>query len=80
MTDRIIKCPTCGSEMTRRDRHGVEIDLCLACRGVWLDRSELDTIIERSSRFLEIPDEDGRQGAQNGYRRIDLGAGRDRRG
>jgi len=38
-------------------RHGVEIDLCPQCRGVWLNRGELDTIIERASRFHEVNDD-----------------------
>jgi Zn-finger nucleic acid-binding protein len=34
------------------DRNGVEIDYCPECRGIWLDRGELDQIIERSSRAV----------------------------
>jgi Zn-finger nucleic acid-binding protein len=56
--------------MELRDRHGVEIDLCPTCRGVWLDRSELDSIIERAGRFLEIPSED-QVLERPGYRRRD---------
>jgi Zn-finger nucleic acid-binding protein len=45
-----MKCPKCEViELTMSDRAGVEIDYCAACRGVWLDRDELDKIIERSS-------------------------------
>ncbi|MEQ1821968.1 MAG: zf-TFIIB domain-containing protein [Fimbriimonadaceae bacterium] len=45
-----MKCPKCEViELTMSDRAGVEIDYCAACRGVWLDRGELDKIIERSS-------------------------------
>jgi Zn-finger nucleic acid-binding protein len=58
--------------MELRARHGVEIDLCPGCRGVWLDRSELDAIIERSGRFLEIPGEDESRQTRTGYRREDL--------
>jgi Zn-finger nucleic acid-binding protein len=46
-------------------RHGVEIDRCPACRGVWLDRQELDTIIERSGRFIELPAKEPRASAGN---------------
>jgi Zn-finger nucleic acid-binding protein len=35
------------------DRQGIEIDFCSQCRGVWLDRGELDKIIERASRYRE---------------------------
>ncbi|MES2664374.1 MAG: zf-TFIIB domain-containing protein [Pseudomonadota bacterium] len=43
-------CPVCSDEkLVMTDRQGVEIDYCAKCRGVWLDRGELDKIIERSS-------------------------------
>jgi Zn-finger nucleic acid-binding protein len=35
------------------DRQGIEIDFCAQCRGVWLDRGELDKIVERASRFVD---------------------------
>ena len=44
-----MQCPIDGSELVISDRAGVEIDYCPKCRGVWLDRGELDKIIERSS-------------------------------
>lgn len=40
-------CPRCGTVLTMAERAGVEIDYCPQCRGVWLDRGELDKIIER---------------------------------
>lgn len=43
-----MKCPIDDVELTMTDRSGVEIDYCPKCRGVWLDRGELDKIIERS--------------------------------
>lgn len=43
-----MKCPTCSIDLLMTDRQGVEIDYCPQCRGVWLDRGELDKIIERS--------------------------------
>ncbi len=44
-----MKCPTCPeARLVITDRQGVEIDFCPECRGVWLDRGELDKIIERS--------------------------------
>ena len=48
-----MKCPTCKDiNLVMTDRQGVEIDYCPECRGVWLDRGELDKIIERSSADL----------------------------
>lgn len=44
-----MKCPVCNVDLTMSERQGVEIDYCPKCRGVWLDRGELDKIIERSS-------------------------------
>ena len=42
-------CPVDGETLVMSDRNGVEIDYCPKCRGVWLDRGELDKIIERSA-------------------------------
>jgi len=44
-----MQCPIDGTELKMAERSGVEIDYCPACRGVWLDRGELDKIIERSA-------------------------------
>ncbi len=44
-----MQCPIDGTQLVMTDRSGVEIDYCPSCRGVWLDRGELDKIIERSS-------------------------------
>jgi uncharacterized protein len=41
-------CPICQTSLQMTERQGVEIDYCTQCRGVWLDRGELDKIIERS--------------------------------
>ena len=43
-----MPCPVCKVPLVMSDRQGVEIDYCPQCRGVWLDRGELDKIIERS--------------------------------
>ena len=42
-------CPLCKVPLQAAERFGVEIDFCLQCRGVWLDRGELDKIIERAA-------------------------------
>lgn len=45
-----MKCPVCTEiALVMSERQGVEIDYCPVCRGVWLDRGELDKIIERSA-------------------------------
>lgn len=43
-----MQCPADGSTLVMSERSGIEIDYCPQCRGVWLDRGELDKIIERS--------------------------------
>jgi Zn-finger nucleic acid-binding protein len=44
-----MKCPIDNAELVMSERHGIEIDYCPQCRGVWLDRGELDKIIDRAS-------------------------------
>lgn len=44
-----MKCPTDGATLTMSERAGVEIDYCPECRGVWLDRGELDKILDRAT-------------------------------
>lgn len=43
-----MQCPVDGETLLMAERSGVEIDYCPRCRGVWLDRGELDKIIERA--------------------------------
>lgn len=50
-----MNCPVCNVALTMTDRQGVEIDYCQRCRGVWLDRGELDKIIERSAAAAPPP-------------------------
>lgn len=45
-----LNCPTCRVSLVMSERQGIEIDYCPQCRGVWLDRGELDKIIERANR------------------------------
>ncbi|MCW2392468.1 MULTISPECIES: zf-TFIIB domain-containing protein [unclassified Sphingobium] len=47
-----MPCPVCHVPLVMSERQGVEIDYCPQCRGVWLDRGELDKIIERASAEL----------------------------
>ncbi|NUQ82668.1 MAG: zf-TFIIB domain-containing protein [Bacteroidetes bacterium] len=45
-----MNCPVCQVNLVITDRQGIEIDYCPKCRGVWLDRGELDKLIERSAQ------------------------------
>lgn len=66
-----MKCPLCNVDLTMSERQGIEIDYCPNCRGVWLDRGELDKIIERSTSPMPDKHHDnwspGYQGHQYGH-------------
>ncbi len=49
-----MNCPVDGTTLTMTDRQGVEIDYCPQCRGVWLDRGELDKLIEREKGYAAV--------------------------
>ena len=51
-----MKCPQCNDQtLVMTDRQGVEIDYCPACRGIWLDRGELDKLLERAATVSAAP-------------------------
>ena len=51
-----MQCPVCTTQaLVMSERQGIEIDYCPQCRGVWLDRGEVDKIIERSVRAAAPP-------------------------
>jgi len=55
-----MECPVCkGVNLVMTERQGIEIDYCPQCRGVWLDRGELDKIIDRSIQIFNAG-QDGR--------------------
>ncbi len=49
-----MQCPIDGSNLVMTEKQGIEVDYCPKCRGVWMDRGELDKIIERSA---QVPNE-----------------------
>jgi uncharacterized protein len=51
-----MNCPVCNTELRIAERQGIEIDHCPSCRGIWLDRGELDKIIERSATYAAQPE------------------------
>ena len=55
-----MNCPVDGAVLEMSERQGVEIDYCPTCRGVWLDRGELDKIVERSESYSGPPARDDR--------------------
>jgi Zn-finger nucleic acid-binding protein len=48
-----MKCPVDDTTLAISDRQGIEIDYCPQCRGVWLDRGELDKLIEREGKWVD---------------------------
>lgn len=62
-----MKCPIDNAELVIAERQGIEIDYCPQCRGVWLDRGELDKIIERSASRFEQPRESEQRGEPERY-------------
>ena len=66
-----MNCPNCNVSLVMSDRQGIEIDYCPQCRGIWLDRGELDKIIERSAKETQVNFQPNNQGygnqSQKGY-------------
>lgn len=50
-----MNCPICNVSLLLSDKQGIEIDYCPKCRGIWLDRGELEKIIERSASYDTAP-------------------------
>ena len=50
-----MACPIDGAQLVMSERQGIEIDYCPTCRGVWLDRGELDKLVERSTAGAPAP-------------------------
>ncbi len=71
-----MKCPVDDTDLVMSERQNVEIDYCPKCRGVWLDRGELDKIIEKVESETpqqsiqpqqQYPDQPPYQGGKHGY-------------
>ena len=61
-----MQCPIDGTALVIAERSGVEIDYCPTCRGVWLDRGELDKIIERSA-LVDTREDHRRESPERGH-------------
>lgn len=60
-----MKCPVCNNvNLVMSERQGIEVDYCPDCRGVWLDRGELDKIIERAAAVAPAPPQQQQQPQQ----------------
>ena len=76
-----MNCPVDAVPLQMADRQGIEIDYCPQCRGVWLDRGELDKLIERSASAAPPPPRDERRYEDRGRHDDDSrhGSGKKRR-
>jgi uncharacterized protein len=61
-----MNCPSCTGELEQRKRNDVEVDVCNTCRGIWLDRGELDKIIANETQYYDRDDDDGDDDDGNG--------------
>ena len=50
-----LTCPNCSTMMRTNQRYGVDIDFCPSCKGIWLDRGEIEKIANASKRYDEDP-------------------------
>ena len=76
-----MNCPTCtDTALVMSDRQGVEIDYCPKCRGVWLDRGELDKLIERSAAMATAPGANAAAQSQPQFADSDYEQGRGQQG
>ncbi|HWH22125.1 MAG TPA: zf-TFIIB domain-containing protein [Allosphingosinicella sp.] len=62
-----MRCPVDGTALVMSERQNIEIDYCPSCRGVWLDRGELDKIIERSAPSAPAAAAPSQRGHQPGF-------------
>lgn len=76
-----MQCPTCtDTALVMSDRQGVEIDYCPKCRGVWLDRGELDKLIERAAAMTPAPASGTADRSRPAFADSDHGHGRNAHG
>jgi Zn-finger nucleic acid-binding protein len=63
-----MKCPIDNTDLVMSERQGIEIDYCPTCRGVWLDRGELDKIIERAAPAPQAAPQPRYEESRGGHR------------
>lgn len=87
MSTRVLRCPSCDGAMQEVDKHTVVVDICRDCRGVFLDRGELDRLLDEAGRREDISGADraerpGRRsrGSDEGHQGQEGRGGRRKRG
>ena len=63
-TTHTLTCPKCGSEMRSYERNGVVVDQCTGCKGLFLDRGELERLVEAEGSHYEQQSSDRSEGGQ----------------
>jgi Zn-finger nucleic acid-binding protein len=53
-----MTCPRCSGDLNAQRREGIEIDVCSQCRGIWLDRGELERLLEGEQDYNDRDDDD----------------------
>ena len=66
-----MKCPKCNITLLMSEKQGIEIDYCPDCRGIWLDRGELEKIIERTASMEVGSDQQSRPLRDEHYKNHD---------
>lgn len=61
-----MKCPNCEATLQMSEKHGVEIDYCPNCRGIWLDKGEMEKIMDRAADHYS-----SRDNYEKDYKRYD---------
>lgn len=56
-----MKCPNCNETLLMTERHNIEMDYCPNCRGVWLDKGELDKMLHHASQNVVAPQTEQRR-------------------
>ena len=67
-----MDCPIDGTQLMMSERQGIEIDYCPKCRGVWLDRGELDKIIDRADNEVQPQPSHSRESQPKGKKKKNL--------
>ncbi len=63
-----MQCPNCEATLLMTDRQGIEMDYCPQCRGVWVDRGELDKLIDRATQESVATQQAARPAHPEAYR------------
>ena len=49
-----MKCPKCGADLGTEDYHGIEVDRCPECRGLWFDAGEVESLVKKEGGMLDV--------------------------